>query len=565
MAPNLKILIVEDNESDADLLCRELKKSGLNFITEVVQTRTTFELALQNFGPDIILSDYSLPSFDAVTAFRIKQNRYPYIPFIIVSGIIGEENAVELIKDGVTDYASKQKLFTLSTKIDRALNDTKVRKEKKTSDENLRIQSEKLILANQELVLQNQEKEKRTADLVILSGNLKVQQEELRRANDLLIKEKEKVKTINQELSKLNQELEERVINRTKALAESETRFRNMMETIPQIAWTNTVEGKVIFYNQRWYDYTGLDDRQTRAFGFKAIIHPDDLKNSLDQFRSIRKTSDGGEFQIRGKRADGLYRWHLIRLMPIKNEAGQMQLWIGTATDIQELRLLQQQKDDFINIASHELKTPITSLKGSLQLLDRIKDTPASPMLPKLIEQANRSLGKVNVLIEDLLNASMANEGHLHINQKKFNLAKVIEDCCNDVRSEGIYTILTSGNMEAEVYADATRIDQIIINFVNNAIKYAPQSKEIQIYIEEINDMVKVSVTDKGPGIPTEKLRYLFDRYYRINSNESQYTGLGLGLYICAEIIKKHNGQIGAESELGKGSTFWFTLPVPAP
>jgi PAS domain S-box-containing protein len=565
MAPNLKILIVEDNESDADLLCRELKKSGLNFITEVVQTRTTFELALQNFGPDIILSDYSLPSFDAVTAFRIKQNRYPYIPFIIVSGIIGEENAVELIKDGVTDYASKQKLFTLSTKIDRALNDTKVRKEKKTSDENLRIQSEKLILANQELVLQNQEKEKRTADLVILSGNLKVQQEELRRANDLLIKEKEKVKTINQELSKLNQELEERVINRTKALAESETRFRNMMETIPQIAWTNTVEGKVIFYNQRWYDYTGLDDRQTRAFGFKAIIHPDDLKNSLDQFRSIRKTSDGGEFQIRGKRADGLYRWHLIRLMPIKNEAGQMQLWVGTATDIQELRLLQQQKDDFINIASHELKTPITSLKGSLQLLDRIKDTPASPMLPKLIEQANRSLGKVNVLIEDLLNASMANEGHLHINQKKFNLAKVIEDCCNDVRSEGIYTILTSGNMEAEVYADATRIDQIIINFVNNAIKYAPQSKEIQIYIEEINDMVKVSVTDKGPGIPTEKLRYLFDRYYRINSNESQYTGLGLGLYICAEIIKKHNGQIGAESELGKGSTFWFTLPVPAP
>jgi PAS domain S-box-containing protein len=562
MTTDPKILILEDNPDDADLLIRELKKSGLSFTSEVVQTRLAFEQALQNFNPDIILSDYSLPSFDAITAFRIKQHIYPHIPFIIVSGIIGEENVVELIKNGVTDYASKNTLVTLSSKINRALNDSIIRKEKIIIDDQLKIQTAELIIANKELIFQNEEKENRAADLVILSGNLKVRQEELSVANASLIKQKEKVKLINNELLQLNLELEERVTRRTKALAESESRFRNMMETIPQIAWTNTVEGEVIFYNQRWYDYTGLNQEQSELLGFNSVIHPDDLKNSLSKFRSIRKTRDGGEFQLRGKRADGLYRWHLIRLMPIKNEEGQMQLWVGTATDIQELRMLQQQKDDFISIASHELRTPITSLKAALQLLDRLKDTPSAPMLPKLIGQANRSLDKVNTLIEDLLNASKANEGQLHISPKSFVLSTVIDECCQQIRTEGVYTITTRGVMNAEVYADAARIEQVVINFVNNAIKYAPESKEIAINIEKVNTMVKVSIIDKGPGIPPEKLRYLFDRYYRADNSSSRYAGLGLGLYICTEIIKQHQGIIGVDSELGKGSSFWFTLPI---
>jgi signal transduction histidine kinase len=248
--------------------------------------------------------------------------------------------------------------------------------------------------------------------------------------------------------------------------------------------------------------------------------------------------------------------------MPIKNDDGEIQLWIGTATDIQELKLLQQQKDDFISIASHELKTPITSLKASLQFMNRIKDTPTNIMLPKLIVQANKSLDNVIVLMDDLLNASIANEGQLHINKKLLNLSEIIEECCSHVRAEGIYTIKTEGNMDVEVYADAARIDQVVINFVNNAIKYASDSKEIRIVIERVNDLAKVSVIDTGPGIPPDKLLHLFDRYYRVDSSGSQYSGLGLGLYISAEIIKKHNGQIGVNSELGKGSTFWFTLPV---
>jgi len=561
MIADTRILILEDNQSDADLLRRELKKSGLKFIAKVVQTRTGFEHALLDFEPDIILSDYSLPSFDAVTAFRIKQVSNPETPFIIVSGIIGEENAVELIKDGVTDYASKAKLFTLSVKINRALNDAKVKKEKQLTDEKLKAQTSELIFANQELILQNQEKEMRAAHLAILSSNLHSQKEELRIANELMVIQEERVQAINEELLQLNQELEDRVSRRTQALTESEHRFRNMMETIPQIAWTNTTDGKFIFYNVRWYDYTGLTEKTNKITGLKTAIHPDDLLRSSTRFSLIRQNGEGGEFQLRLKRADGLYRWHLIRVMPIKNESGELQLWVGTATDIEELRLLQQQKDDFISIASHELKTPLTSLKAALQLLNRMKDNPSPKMLP-MINQANKSLTKVNVLVEDLLNASKLNEGQLSISPQNFVLANVIIDSCQYIRSEGIYTIKTKGDMDVEVYADAVRIDQIMINFITNAIKYAPDSKLIEISIEKANGMVKVSVSDQGLGIPSEKQRFLFDRYYRVNNSGSQYTGLGLGLYICAEIIKVHNGEIGVISETGKGSTFWFTLPV---
>ena len=218
MTTNLKILILEDNQSDADLLQRELKKSGLIFTAEIVQTRVDFEKALHNFNPDLILSDYSLPSFDAVSAFKIKQSIFPLIPFIIVSGVIGEENAVELIKNGVTDYTLKDKLFTLSTKISRALKDREEAKEKKAIGEKLKIQTEELIIANKELIFQNGEKEKRTVDLIVLTEALNVQKDELKRANDELHEKAQLLLQQEEKLIRINEDLEKRVFDRTSEL-----------------------------------------------------------------------------------------------------------------------------------------------------------------------------------------------------------------------------------------------------------------------------------------------------------------------------------------------------------
>jgi DNA-binding NtrC family response regulator len=141
----LKILIVEDNQSDADLIQRELKKNGLSFFAEIVETKESFEDILEKFTPDIILSDYSLPAFDGLSAFYISQSNSPDTPFIIVSGTLGDEKAVELIKTGVTDYVLKDKLFSLTPKITRALKEAEERKQKRIADEELKSQHEKLL------------------------------------------------------------------------------------------------------------------------------------------------------------------------------------------------------------------------------------------------------------------------------------------------------------------------------------------------------------------------------------------------------------------------------------
>jgi two-component system phosphate regulon sensor histidine kinase PhoR len=251
-----------------------------------------------------------------------------------------------------------------------------------------------------------------------------------------------------------------------------------------------------------------------------------------------------------------------VNAAPLYDGQGNITGAVGTFMDVTNRRMQQQQKDDFISIASHELKTPITSLKASLQLLNRLKNSPATPILGNMIDQANKSMEKVSTLIEDLLNASHMNDGQLHLNKKTITLAKLLDDCCQHIRSEGIHTIITKGDLELQVYADAEKIEQVMVNFINNAAKYAPLSKEIHINISRVEDMAKVSVTDKGPGISADNLPHLFDRYYRVDSNGIRYSGLGLGLYISAEIIKKHDGEIGVDSKIGKGSSFWFMIPI---
>ncbi|NCD71950.1 ATP-binding protein [Mucilaginibacter agri] len=234
----------------------------------------------------------------------------------------------------------------------------------------------------------------------------------------------------------------------------------------------------------------------------------------------------------------------------------------GIVMDITDQKLEEQRKDDFISIASHELKTPTTALKASLQLLDRMKDKP-SPIFPRLIEQANRSIDKITILIDELLNSTRTTEGQLHLTRSVFNVANMLNECCNHVRVAGKHELIFKGDPELEVYADEHRIDQVIVNLVNNAVKYAPDSREIYLIVEKAaNNMAKISVKDSGPGIPADKIEHLFDRYYRADYAGSQYSGLGLGLYISSEIVKRHGGEIGVDSELGHGSTFWFTLPV---
>ncbi len=262
------------------------------------------------------------------------------------------------------------------------------------ANEELAASNEELASANEELNATNYELANAQHDIQNLNEELATTNEELAATNEELAGSNEELHAINEELNEshyalddLNKDLEARVASRTEELSRNERRFRTIMETMPQIAWTNASDGTTTFYNRQWYAYTGLNEEQSQGQGWETVIHPDDLGIIAEKVESVLAQGKSAEFELRERRADGMYRWHLVRMAPVYGDNGQPALWVGTATDIQELKQLQQQKDDFISIASHELKTPVTSLKIAVQLLNKMVDDPSPEVLTKLVDQ----------------------------------------------------------------------------------------------------------------------------------------------------------------------------------
>ncbi|WP_121809680.1 PAS domain-containing sensor histidine kinase [Mucilaginibacter kameinonensis] len=295
---------------------------------------------------------------------------------------------------------------------------------------------------------------------------------------------------------------------------------------------------------------------------FVKALHPDDIE-LRDNAHKAALISGKLFYEARIIWPDGSTHWVRAQGKVYYGSINKPLRILGTLLDITEFKHLQQQKDDFISVASHELKTPMTSIKASMQLLDRlIKVDPSSEKIPQFISRGNNSLNKMQQLVDSLLNVSKITAGQLTLYKTNFLASQMISECCDHVRLAGTHELELTGDTELQLFADRQRIDQVVVNFVNNAVKYAPESNRIIINISKQDDMAKISVQDFGKGIPAEKIPHLFERYYRVDTSGIQYSGLGLGLYISAEIIERHGGEMGVESEVDKGSTFWFTLPL---
>jgi PAS domain S-box-containing protein len=344
-----------------------------------------------------------------------------------------------------------------------------------------------------------------------------------------------------------------------RAIEDIEERIRLAVEAAEMGTYEYNYISDELNSSERFNQIFGYDHNVSRN-QILATYHPLD-KNLSDEAHEKAKNTGKLFYETRLLFPDQSLRWVRILGKVYYNERGERIRLLGTVLDITEYKRLQQQKDDFISIASHELKTPITSLKASLQLLERMKANP-TPLLPKLIEQSSKSMSKISELVEDLLNVSRMNEGKIKLNKKPFVIAEMLANSCAHIRQEGKYELIVEGEKTLEVIADEHRIEQVIVNFVNNAVKYAPNFRQIFISVEKVGNVAKIAVTDKGPGIAPDKLPHLFDRYYRADETGAQVSGLGLGLYISSEIIHRHGGEIGVDSELGKGSAFWFTLPL---
>jgi two-component system phosphate regulon sensor histidine kinase PhoR len=384
----------------------------------------------------------------------------------------------------------------------------------------------------------------------------------------LLLKKNEELLVSEQLASQLNTNLEASVKSRTQELYKSQQQLSRVLETMAEGVMIVDVNNRMTYANKMAQEFLGVNESEYQNKEYHNLkwktykLDGEPLKAEENPIYRAMKTGKAiYDFEIALQTPGRALFYVAVNAVPIYDEDHTLTGGIGTFVDVTHRRKAIQQKDDFISVASHELKTPITSLKAALQLLDRIKERPDAH-LPKLIEQANKSMNKVSNLIEELLNASKITSGQMHLNAQSFKFKDLIKECLLTISDSFKSKLRIDGDLELMMYGDPVRIEQVIVNFLNNSIKYAPDATEISISLENKDGLAKVTVTDDGPGIHPDKVPHLFERYYRVDDGGSQYSGLGLGLYICSEIIKKHNGEIGAVSELGKGSSFWFTLPT---
>ncbi|CAN5197995.1 hypothetical protein BH09PAT1_BH09PAT1_2570 [soil metagenome] len=232
--------------------------------------------------------------------------------------------------------------------------------------------------------------------------------------------------------------------------------------------------------------------------------------------------------------------------------------------DITEKKQIERQKDDFISIASHELKTPVTSMKMYAQILQKhpllTNDKKASDMLSKMDLQMNR----LTELVASFMNVYKLGSGKLRLHKKHFELPKLVaEVVANFQYTITSHTVEQDGVLKAKVYADSARINQVLVNLISNAIKYSPDADKVIVNITKAKENVTVSIQDFGMGIPKEEQSRIYERFFRAKGKkEGKIPGLGLGLFISTEIVKQHGGKLWVESIVKHGSTFYFTLPI---
>jgi two-component system phosphate regulon sensor histidine kinase PhoR len=362
---------------------------------------------------------------------------------------------------------------------------------------------------------------------------------------------------------KLNNTLETTVKERTVDLLISREHFKLLTNNILQMTWTNLPTGIVNSFNQRWYDYTGLSKEDTASFEWSLVVHPDDLKETLTRYESSLKTGEIFEIENRYRRHDGIYHWHLNRSKPLKNDNGDIIFWVGTATDIEDQKQEMDRKDEFIGIASHELKTPLTSLKGYLQLIASYKKEELPPVIKQYIGKAEVSINKLQTLINDLLDVSKIKAGRLEYSIAELNITHLVSQCIEN--AEHVYPTYIFEYEPGQPYmvkGNAERLEQVLMNLVNNAVKYSQNNKIVTLFTQKRGDNVRVSVHDNGIGLSKDQQSKIFERFYRVEDKKNMTSGLGMGLYISNEIISNHKGIIGVESEPGQGSTFYFELPL---
>ena len=375
-------------------------------------------------------------------------------------------------------------------------------------------------------------------------------------------------------------------------LREGEARFSTIANAIPQLAWMTDSDGAIIWYNQRWYDYTGTTANDMRGWGWKSVHHPDHVERVDRHLRDSFKAEIDWEDTFPLRAADGSYNWFLSRALPIREEpdevhpTGRILGWFGTNTDITALRESEQSlaaardqaesanraKSTFIANMSHELRTPLSAIIGYAEMLTEEIDEGTEP--GELVRDVGKIEGNARHLlglINDVLDLSKVESGKMEAYSETFDLATMAGEVAATVsalmeKKENRLELQLAPEL-GSMHSDVTRIRQVLLNLLSNAAKFTERGV-ITLSVDRYPradgaDWIRFAVTDSGIGMTEEQLGKLFQRFQQADASTTrQFGGTGLGLALTKAFAALLGGEVSVTSTPGRGSTFAVSLPA---
>ncbi|MEI6049909.1 MAG: ATP-binding protein [Bacteroidota bacterium] len=497
----LKILFVEDVRNDAELIWHELEKNNITFTRKLVDKKDDYIHYLEKFNPDIIISDYFLPQFDGMSALLLRNEMTPLTPFIIVTGSINEEIAVECMKAGADDYVLKEKLSRLSTAVLNTINRTGLLREKKTAEDELRKSN--LLFKKAQSIAH------------IGSWELDLSTKSIRGSDEAV-----KIYGFDIQNNIIPLDLVQKSV-----LPE----YRAML---------NETLDNLLYYNEPYeadFKIIRANDGAIRSIYSKAELIPVTDNNKVNVIGVIQDITDRKENED-----------ELIMAKEKAEEGDRL-------------------KTAFLHNISHEIRTPMNAIIGFSALLEEpgVDEQIRKSYTEIIIQSSNHLLAIITDIVEiSNIEANLIRivKDEINLNSRFKTLYNQFIPKTIGKKLELTYETALS-NSDALIITDGTKLFQILLNLINNAFKFTSKG-QIKLGYKVQGDFLEFSVSDTGIGISPEDHEKIFDRFYQVQHTTSRaYEGTGLGLSISKAYVEYMGGKIWLESEPDKGSIFYFTIP----
>ena len=374
------------------------------------------------------------------------------------------------------------------------------------------------------------------------------------------------------------------IVHAKDRLADSQRQLLFVMDSMPQKIFTAAPDATIDYLNPQWMQFTGLESDQVRDWGRVGLIHPDDLAHTIAEWQRGFEAGEPIQIEHRFQRHDGEYRWHISRALPMRNADGQIQLWVGSSTDIHHqkqdayakhtaalaLSLADLRKDEFLAMLAHELRNPLAPIRNALQILQLAEHSAdAVRMASGIIDRQTTQMIR---LVDELLDVSRISRGNIELRRDTVDLASVLNQAVETSRpalERAQHTLTVSAPAQpVYLFADAVRLVQVFGNLLNNAGKFTDPGGRIWLSAEQQAGEIVVTVRDTGVGVPADKLTTIFEMFRQVDhSLEGSRGGLGIGLSLVQRLVELHGGSVRASSAgPGQGTSFVVRLPVePVP